>query len=184
MSNTIFVTLNPYTLGCCLVRAPFGGEGWIISTNNMEGLLGGHYWVGFLCVLGGLWHTIAAPFGVVVRSFAWTAELYLTYSLSAISLCGYIAGVFVWFNNTAYPSELFGLSGPEASQAQAFTFLVRDQKLLGNKIASQQGPTGLGKYLMRSPSGEIIFGGETMRSWSMQAPWVEPLRRPSGLDIN
>jgi photosystem II CP43 chlorophyll apoprotein len=25
----------------------------------------------------------------------------------------------------------------------------------------QQGPTGLGKYLMRSPSGEIIFGGET-----------------------
>jgi hypothetical protein len=29
----------------------------------------------------------------------------------------------------------------------------------------QQGPTGLGKYLMRSPSGEIIFGGETMRFW-------------------
>jgi photosystem II CP43 chlorophyll apoprotein len=28
---------------------------------------------------------------------------------------------------------------------------------------SAQGPTGLGKYLMRSPSGEIIFGGETMR---------------------
>ena len=23
----------------------------------------------------------------------------------------------------------------------------------------------LGKYLMRSPTGEIIFGGETMRFW-------------------
>jgi photosystem II CP43 chlorophyll apoprotein len=39
-----------------------------------------------------------------------------------------------------------------------------------------QGPTGLGKYLMRSPSGEII-GGETMRFWDLRAPWVEPLSK-------
>ena len=37
---------------------------------------------------------------------------------------------------------------------------------------------------MRSPSGEIIFGGETMRFWDMRAPWVEPLRGPNGLDLN
>jgi photosystem II CP43 chlorophyll apoprotein len=42
---------------------------------------------------------------------------------------------------------------------QAFTFLVRDQRL-GANVASAQGPTGLGKYLMRAPTGEIIFGGE------------------------
>ena len=36
---------------------------------------------------------------------------------------------------------------------------------------------------MRSPSGEIIFGGESMRFWSMQASWVEPLRTSVGLDI-
>jgi hypothetical protein len=30
---------------------------------------------------------------------------------------------------------------PEASQAQAFTFLVRDQRL-GANVASAQGPTG------------------------------------------
>jgi photosystem II CP43 chlorophyll apoprotein len=60
--------------------------------------------------------------------------------------------------------------------------LVRDQKL-GIKIASSQGPTALPKYLMRSPTGEIIFGGETMRFWSMQAGWVEPLRTSFGLDI-
>jgi photosystem II CP43 chlorophyll apoprotein len=48
-------------------------------------------------------------------------------------------------------------------QQQAFTFLVRDQRL-GANVASAQGPTGLGKYLMRAPTGEIIFGGETMRS--------------------
>ena len=36
---------------------------------------------------------------------------------------------------------------------------------------------------MRSPTGEIIFGGETMRFWSMQGGWVEPLRTSFGLDI-
>jgi photosystem II CP43 chlorophyll apoprotein len=36
--------------------------------------------------------------------------------------------------------------------------------------ASAQGPTGLGKYLMRAPTGEIIFGGETMRFWDFRGP--------------
>jgi photosystem II CP43 chlorophyll apoprotein len=34
----------------------------------------------------------------------------------------------------------------------------------------------LGKYLMRAPTGEIIFGGETMRFWDFRGPWLEPLR--------
>jgi photosystem II CP43 chlorophyll apoprotein len=75
----------------------------------------------------------------------------LSYSLAALSVMGLSAAVFVWYNNTAYPSEFYGPTGPEASQAQAFTFLVRDQRL-GANVASAQGPTGLGKYLMRSPS--------------------------------
>jgi photosystem II CP43 chlorophyll apoprotein len=60
------------------------------------------------------------------------------------------------------------------------TFLVRDLRL-GANIGAAQGPTGLGKYLMRSPTGEIIFGGETMRFWDFQGPWLEPLRGPNGL---
>ena len=40
------VTLNPYVIGRYLIRAPFGSEGWIISINNLEDLIGGHYWVG------------------------------------------------------------------------------------------------------------------------------------------
>ena len=80
---------------------------------------------------------------------------------------GFTASLYSWYNNTAYPSELYGPTGPEASQSQAFTFLVRDQRL-GANVSSAQGPTGLGKYLMRSPSGEIIFGGETMRFWDLR----------------
>ena len=57
------------------------------------------------------------------------------------------------------PQRIFGPTGPEASQAQGFTFLVRDQKL-GIKVSSNQGPTALPKYLMRSPSGEIFWRGD------------------------
>jgi photosystem II CP43 chlorophyll apoprotein len=177
------VSLNPFILGRYLVRAPFGSEGWIISINNLEDLVGGHYWVGIGCLLGGIWHVVTTPNRAVLSSFLWSAEAYLSYSLSALSLCGFIAAVYSWYNNTAYPSEFYGPTGPEASQSQSFTFLVRDQKL-GIKISSSQGPTALGKYLMRSPSGDIIFGGETMRFWSMQGGWIESLRNSSGLDID
>ena len=106
---------------------------------------------------GAVWHVQTRALGFIVRGFIWSAESYLAYSLIAITACGYIAAVYSWYNNTVYPSEFFGPTGPEASQAQSFTFLVRDQKI-GIKVARAQGPTALGKYLMRSPTGEIIFG--------------------------
>jgi photosystem II CP43 chlorophyll apoprotein len=107
----------------------------------------------------------------------------LSYSLVTLSLFGFISCCFIWFNNTAYPSEFYGPTIPEASQAQAFAFLVRDQHL-GASVGSAQGPTRLGKYRMRSPTGEIIFGGETMHFWDLCALWLEPLRGPNGLDLS
>jgi photosystem II CP43 chlorophyll apoprotein len=175
-------TLNPAIIFGYLTHAPFGGSGWIMGVDNMEDIIGGHIWVGFICIGGGIWHILTKPFGWARRALIWSGEAYLSYSLAALSLMGFVASVMVWYNNTAYPSEFFGPTGPEASQAQAMTFLVRDQKL-GANVGSAQGPTGLGKYLMRSPSGEIIFGGETMRFWDFKGPWLEPLRGPNGLDL-
>ncbi|MDJ0728153.1 MAG: photosystem II reaction center protein CP43 [Prochloraceae cyanobacterium] len=176
-------TLNPVVIFGYLLGSPFGGEGWMIGVNNMEDIIGGHIWVGILCIGGGIWHIFTKPFGWVRRAFVWSGEAYLSYSLGALSLMAFIATCFVWFNNTAYPSEFYGPTNAEASQAQAFTFLVRDQQL-GANIATSQGPTGLGKYLMRSPTGEIIFGGETMRFWDFRGPWLEPMRGPNGLDLD
>jgi photosystem II CP43 chlorophyll apoprotein len=176
-------TLNPLVIFGYVLRSHFGGEGWIIGVNNLEDIVGGHIWVGVTCLTGGFFHILTKPFAWARRAFVWSGEAYLSYSLAALSIMGIGASQYAWYNNTAYPSEFFGPTGPEASQSQAFTFLVRDQRL-GANIASAQGPTGLGKYLMRSPSGEIIFGGETMRFWDMRAPWVEPLRGPNGLDLN
>jgi photosystem II CP43 chlorophyll apoprotein len=86
----------------------------------------------------------------------WSGEDYLSYSLGALAVFGFIACRVVWFNHIAYPSEFYRPTGPKSSQDQAFTFLVRDQRL-GANVGSAQGPTGLAKYLMRSPTEEVIF---------------------------
>lgn len=112
--------------------------------DNMEDVIGGHIWIGTLLILGGIWHILTKPFRWARRAFVWSGEAYLSYSLGAVSVMSFIAVPMVWFNTTVYPSEFYGPTGPEASQAQAFTFLVRDQRL-GANIASAQGPTGLGK---------------------------------------
>ncbi len=176
-------TLNPAVIFGYLLDSPFGGEGWIVGVDNLEDVVGGHIWIGLICISGGIWHVLTKPFGWARRAFIWSGEAYLSYSLGALSLMGFIASAMVWFNNTVYPSEFYGPTNAEASQAQSFVFLMRDQKL-GANVASAQGPTGLGKYLMRSPTGEIIFGGETMRFWDFRGPWLEPLRGPNGLDLN
>jgi len=176
------LSINPYLLGRYLVRAPFGGQGWIIGINNLEDLVSAHGLLAFLLLLGAVWHILTSPIPAVVRSFTWSSEAYLSYSLSAISVMGFLAATYSWYNNTAYPSELFGPTGPEASQAQTFTFLIRDQRL-GVDVLNSLGPTALGKYLMRAPSGEIILGGETMRFWASQSNWIEGLRNAKGIDV-
>uniref|UniRef100_UPI003001A20D photosystem II CP43 chlorophyll apoprotein n=1 Tax=Cephaleuros lagerheimii TaxID=2738443 RepID=UPI003001A20D len=154
-------TLKASVIFGYLLKSPFGGDGWIVSVDNMEDVIGGHIWIGVSLVIGGIFHILTKPFG-----------------LGAVSLMAFIATCMSWFNNTVYPSEFYDKltvylnylpTGPEASQAQAFTFLVRDQRL--------------GKYLMRSPTGEIVLGGETMRFWDLRAPWLEPLRSANGLDV-
>jgi photosystem II CP43 chlorophyll apoprotein len=148
----------------------------------MEDIIGGHIWIGTLEILGGVWHILTKPWAWARRAFVWSGEAYLSYSLAAIS-DGIHRMLYFLVQQYCIPFRILWSTGPEASQSQAFTFLVRDQRL-GANVASAQGPTGLGKYLMRAPTGEIIFGGETMRFWDFRGPWLEPLRGPNGLDLN
>ncbi|KAL5067346.1 hypothetical protein RYX36_018233 [Vicia faba] len=96
---------------------------------------------------GDIYHALLGP-ETLEESFpffgyVWKDRNKMTTILGALAVFGFIACCFVWFNNTAYPSDFYGPTGPEASQAQAFTFLVRDQRL-GANVGSAQGPTGLG----------------------------------------
>ncbi|MBC7883204.1 MAG: photosystem II reaction center protein CP43 [Anaerolineae bacterium] len=176
-------TLDPTIIFGYVLKSPFGGDGWIVSVDNLEDVIGGHIWIGFVCIAGGIWHIATKPFGWAQRALIWSGEAYLSYSLGALSMMGFIAAIYVWFNNTVYPSEFFGPTEMEASHSQNFVFMARDVKL-GTDIAEAQGPTGLGKYLMRSPSGAVIYGGETMRFWSIKTPLDEMLKDGVSIGAN
>ena len=92
-------------MGRYLFRSPFGSEGWIISVNNLEDLIGGQYWLGVWLLIGCFWHIQSRPFAIFVRGFTWTGEAYLGYSNAGISIMGTLAAIYSWYNNTAYPSE-------------------------------------------------------------------------------
>ncbi len=168
-------TLDPAIIFGYVAKSFFGGEGWLISVDNLEDVIGGHIYIGLICIGGGIWHIATRPFKWAEKALVWSGEAYLSYSLGALSLMGFIAAAYVWFNNTVYPSEFYGPTNSEAAQGQDFTFMQRDLRL-GVDIGSAQGPTGLGKYLMRSPTGTIIFGGESMRFWATKSPHLEPFK--------
>ena len=87
------------------------GEAGLAAVNNLEDVVGGHVWVGVLCVGGGIWHLTSAPTGWAKRSLFWTGEAYLSYSLAALSYMGFLAAYFVTVNTTVYPEVFYGAAG-------------------------------------------------------------------------
>jgi photosystem II CP43 chlorophyll apoprotein len=84
------------------------GQNWIAGVDNLEDVIGGHLWIGFICIAGGLWHIVTKPFGWTRNLFVWSGEAYLSYSLGALALMGFIAAYFVSVNTTVYPEVFYG----------------------------------------------------------------------------
>lgn len=99
-------TLNPATIFGYLVGA--SGRDWIAGVSTLEDVVGGHIWVGLLCIGGGIWHLVTEPFPWAQRLFIWSGEAYLSYSLGALALMGFIATYFVSVNTLVYPEAFYG----------------------------------------------------------------------------
>ncbi len=99
-------TLNPATIFGYLFGG--GGKFWLAGVDNLEDLVGGHIWVGILCIGGGIWHILTQPFDWTKRLFIWSGEAYLSYSIGAVALMSFIATLFVSVNTIAYPPEFYG----------------------------------------------------------------------------
>ncbi|PSF37939.1 chlorophyll a/b binding light-harvesting protein [Aphanothece hegewaldii CCALA 016] len=102
-------TLNPATIFGYLVGAS-GSQG-MAAVDNLEDVVGGHFWVGTLCILGGLWHMATKPLPWARRVLIYSGEAYLSYSLGAIAYMGFLAAYFVTVNNTVYPDVFYGPVG-------------------------------------------------------------------------
>ena len=102
-------TLNPGRIFGYLIGA-HGPEG-MASVDNLEDIIGGHIWVGLMCVLGGIWHTISQPTEWAKKALFYSGEAYLSYSLGALAYMGVFAAYFVTVNGTAYPEVFYGPLG-------------------------------------------------------------------------
>ncbi|MEM9449718.1 MAG: chlorophyll a/b binding light-harvesting protein [Cyanobacteria bacterium P01_E01_bin.6] len=124
-------TLDPLTIFGYLLG--FNHGTWTItgiaSVSNLEDLVGGHIWVGLLCISGGLWHIVTRPFKWANEQLIWSGEAYLSYSLSALALMGWSASCFVSVNELAYPSVFYGPVGFNTVSAR--TFLANAHIVLG-----------------------------------------------------
>ncbi len=99
-------TLNPAVIYGYL----FGdiGKFWIAYVDNLEDVVGGHIWVGAMLIGGGIFHILTKPFAWTHPLFVWSGEAYLSYSIGALALMGFIATLFVSVNTTVYPEVFYG----------------------------------------------------------------------------
>ncbi|MBE9188902.1 chlorophyll a/b binding light-harvesting protein [Gloeocapsopsis crepidinum LEGE 06123] len=99
-------TLDPTVIYGYLFGAV--GRFWIAGVDNLEDVVGGHIWVGGMLIFGGLFHIVTKPFRWTYPFFVWSGEAYLSYSLGALALMGFIATLFVSVNTTVYPEVFYG----------------------------------------------------------------------------
>jgi photosystem II CP43 chlorophyll apoprotein len=125
-------TLNPTRIFSYL----FGLQGakGMAAVNNLEDLVGGHIWIGLLCILGGLWHIVTKPFAWAERVLYWSGEAYLSYSLGALAYMGFLAGYFATYNTLAYPEVFYGPIDATVASASARTWLANTHFVLAGVL--------------------------------------------------
>lgn len=104
--HTISPILNPAIIFGYLFGAI--GKFWIAGVDNLQVVVGGHIWIGLLLIGGGLFHIATKPFTWTHSLFVWSGEAYLSYSLGALALMGFIATLYISVNTTVYPEVFYG----------------------------------------------------------------------------
>lgn len=102
-------TVNGVKIFGYLVGA--SGEQGMAAVNNLEDVVGGHIWIGTICILGGFWHMLTKPTRWAREALIYSGEAYLSYSLGALAYMGIFAAYFTMVNGTVYPEVFYGPVG-------------------------------------------------------------------------
>jgi len=86
-----------------------GSEGWIIGVHSLEGVIGGHSWLGLFLISGGFWQVATQPFDAFSTGGVSTPSLGQAFPNEADDGQHQLAGLFsVW--HTIGQVNTFGLS--------------------------------------------------------------------------
>lgn len=87
-----------------------GEKGWsgMAAVDNLEDVIGGHIWIGTICILGGIWHCATEPLPWAKKALVYSGEAYLSYSLAGLAYMGAFVSYFVVVNGTVYPEAFYG----------------------------------------------------------------------------
>nr|WP_217651866.1 chlorophyll a/b binding light-harvesting protein [Hydrococcus rivularis] len=103
-------TIDPFTIFDYLFG--FADGRWnplgMAAVNNLEDIIGGHIWVGAMCIAGGVWHITTEPFQWIKGAFVFNGHGILSYSLAGVALMAFTSCYFVAFNDTVFPPEFYG----------------------------------------------------------------------------
>ena len=63
--------------------------------DDLENIIRGYVWLGSICIFSRIWHILTKPFVWARRALVWSREAYLSYSLGALSVFGFISCCFI-----------------------------------------------------------------------------------------
>ncbi len=76
--------------------------------NNLEDVIGGHFFVSSLYIAGGIWHILVKPWPYTDKIYVKSGEALLAYALAGLAFAGFNAAYFCSVNDVVFPVELFG----------------------------------------------------------------------------
>ncbi|WP_081431145.1 chlorophyll a/b binding light-harvesting protein [Moorena bouillonii] len=119
-------TLNPVTIFGYLFGIVDGA--WnplgMAAVNNLEDVIGGHIWIGMMCIGGGIWHIVSTPFNWARSALRIEGEAILSYSLGSLAFMAFVSAAFVANNTTVFPTEFYGSNRLVAANVQFFLGLL------------------------------------------------------------